>query len=241
MAEVQAPIVPTRLYRYRSLTRSDFALDEEINSIQQGYLFCSDFSRMNHPMEGFYRPSRILQGQTNSKIIIRNITDSKSGIGIACLSETYDNTLMWAHYAGNYTGVCFGYSAKKLLKGLPGSAALVRLSYVDEPPLTYPSHTKDAASAARRILSQKQYNWFYEREWRSLLRLEFILWPPESSQSHTLLAPNRSKASGERLNAIRGKDIKAYKMEVDGYDRSWKEVKIPSLPVKKSGKFEALF
>jgi len=81
---------------------------------------------------GFYRPSRILQGQSNYKRIIRKITDSKSGIGIACLSETYDNTLMWAHYAGNYTGVCFGYSAKKLLKGLPG------------------------ASAARRILSQKQ-------------------------------------------------------------------------------------
>ena len=28
------------------------------------------------------------------------------------------------------------------------------------------------------------------------------------------------------LNAIRSKDIKAYEMEVDGYDRSWEEVKI---------------
>jgi Protein of unknown function (DUF2971) len=236
MAEVQAPIVPTRLYRYRSLTRSDSALDEEINSIQQGYLFCSYFSRMNDPMEGFYRPSRILQGQNDYKKIIRKITNSKSGIGIACLSETYDNILMWAHYAGNYTGVCFGYSAKKLLKGLPGSAALVRLSYVDQPPLIYPSHTKDATSAARRILSQKQYNWFYEREWRVLASVGIVSHSRQKALSHIYFGSRTDPQHQTKiLNAIRGKDIKAYKMDVDGYDRSWEEVKIPSRPIKKSG------
>ena len=57
MAEVRAPIVPSRIYRYRSLTRSPTALDEEIDSIENNYLYCPEFTRMNDPMEGFFDPA----------------------------------------------------------------------------------------------------------------------------------------------------------------------------------------
>src|SRR5689334_11848304 len=130
MAEVQRPIVPNRLYRYRSLTRSDDAVDQEIESILEHYLFCSSFTRMNDPMEGFYRPSKALTGKSDYKDIIRDITNRKSSIGIACFSETYENVLMWAHYAGNYTGMCLAYSASDLLAGLPAHVSLVKLAYV---------------------------------------------------------------------------------------------------------------
>jgi hypothetical protein len=119
MAEVQRPIVPSRLYRYRSLTRSADAVQQEINSILKKYLYCSEFTRMNDPMEGFYRPSKILRGKSDYKGIVRQITDSKSGVGIACFTETYEDVLMWTHYAGNYTGMCLSYSTKELLVGLP--------------------------------------------------------------------------------------------------------------------------
>ena len=168
MAQVQQPIVPSRLYRYRSLTRSPNATQQEINSIVENYVFGSDFTRMNDPMEGFYRPSKLLQKQSNFEDIVRQLSDRKTGTGIACFSETHDNTLMWTHYASNYTGICLAYSTKKLLAGLPDSVRLVRLAYVDEPPLIYPSHANDADNAAFRILSQKKSNWAYEREWRVL-------------------------------------------------------------------------
>ena len=121
---------------------------------------------MNDPMEGFYRPSRLLRGQTDYKNIVRKITDAKSQTGIACFSETYENVLMWAHYAGNYAGICIAYSARSLLDGLPDEASLVRLAYIDRPPLIQSSHARDVGDATIRILSQKQHNWAYEREWR---------------------------------------------------------------------------
>src|SRR5208282_983690 len=134
MAEVQPPIVPARLYRYRSLTRSANATAQEIASIRNQYLYCAEFTLMNDPMEGVFRSSRLLRSSPKYRNTLRRIRDRKSNVGIACFSETYKNMLMWAHYAGNFEGVCFGYSTNDLISGLPGNASLVRVTYVDEPP-----------------------------------------------------------------------------------------------------------
>ena len=229
MAEVQEPIVPTRLYRYRSLIRSSTALAEEIASIRERYLYCADFKRMNDPMEGFYEPSRILEGHADFSRIVRRITDSKSGIGLACFSETYENALMWAHYAGNCTGVCFGYMTRWLLESMQHNVFLARLSYVDEPPLIYPNHALDASSAARRILSQKQYSWSYEREWRLLAGLGKV--PYKSGHALTAIyfgSRISFQHRSELLSAIHGLPIEAHEMEIDGYRFSWTPIEIPS-------------
>ncbi len=43
----------------------------------------------------------------------REILNAKRAIGIACFTETYDNELMWAHYAHNYSGICIAYSSSR--------------------------------------------------------------------------------------------------------------------------------
>jgi hypothetical protein len=61
VAEIQAPIIPTRLYRYRSLSRTGTATAEEIASIRNKYLYCADFTKMNDPMEGIFQSSSLLR------------------------------------------------------------------------------------------------------------------------------------------------------------------------------------
>jgi hypothetical protein len=227
MANVRAPIVPSLLYRYRSLTRSGTGLAEEIDSIKRKYLYCSEFSRMNDPMEGFFRPSRLLKGEADYRKIVRDITDTKSTVGIACFSETYDSILMWSHYAGNYSGICIGYSTRVLLKGLPDDASLVRLAYIDEPPLLVSSHVSDAGDAAIRILSQKQYNWAYEREWRVLGNIGAVYYGrKEAIREISLGSRVDPDHKAQVLSAIRGTSIKAYMMEIDGYGHSWEEIDV---------------
>lgn len=166
MAILQSPIVPTRLHRYRAFTRGPQAIDEEIDSILQRYIYCANFLRMNDPMEGYYRSSALLRKHEKYKEIRREITDSKSQIGFACFSERADNVLMWAHYAGNNSGICISYAGSALEKGFSKNEKLVRVAYVDEAPLFYLSHAEDAKNAAIRSLSQKRHDWAYEREWR---------------------------------------------------------------------------
>jgi hypothetical protein len=180
---------------------------------------------MNDPMEGFYRASKMLKGREDYKEIVRQITDSKSNIGIACFTETREDVLMWTHYAGNYMGMCIEYSAKQLIDGLPNHVSLARLAYVDQPPLIVPSQTNNASTAATRILSQKKYNWAYEREWRILgsvgpvylgsrQPVKAIYFGSRVQQNHRHRILSRIQATG----------IEAYMMEVDGYDHRWSPV-----------------
>jgi hypothetical protein len=210
------------------------AVQQEIDSILKKYLFCSSFTRMNDPMEGFYRPSKVLSGKSDYKDIVREITDIKSNVGIACFTETYEDVLMWTHYAGNYTGICLAYSTKELLAGLPNHISLVRLAYVDEPPLINPSQITNVGNAATRILSQKKYNWAYEREWRILGSVG----PVEIGRTQAIKAvyfgsrvelQHRQKI----LSRIQGTGIKAYMMEVEGYDHTWEPINAAAKPKRK--------
>ena len=45
-------------------------------------------------------------------------TELKQGMGISCLSESYDSLLMWAHYANSHRGICVEYDLLKINKEL---------------------------------------------------------------------------------------------------------------------------
>jgi len=224
MAELLVPILPSRLYRYRSLARDPRALTQELESISAKYLFCSPFSRMNDPMEGFFRPSQVLQ-RSQFRSSLNEITNAKSNIGIACFTETFEDVLMWAHYAGNYNGICISYYARALVLGLPADSKVVRLTYVDEPPLVYPSHVRNMSKAAVHILSQKKYAWAYEREWRVLAHVGEV--PIESEQPVRAIYLGSRISQDHRktiLQRIKRLAIKAYAMKVDGYAHTWEPI-----------------
>jgi hypothetical protein len=126
MAQFQLPIVPRRLYRYRALTRRGGAVDQEIDSIKNRYIYCSDFSQMNDPMEGFYETSPELRSDPMHRQAVSDIKYSKLKFGLACFSETNESVLMWAHYADNYSGICIEYSSADLIAGLPREASVIR-------------------------------------------------------------------------------------------------------------------
>ena len=225
MAQVQLPIMPGRLYRYRSLTRSADTVQQEINSILQKYIYCANFTRMNDPMEGFYQPSKVLRGKPNYKEIVRKITDLKSNIGIACFTETYEDVLMWTHYAGNYSGMCLSYSTIELQKGLPSEVNLVRVGYVDEPPLIYPSRAINPNEAAISILSQKKYNWAYEREWRILGSVGHVKIQRFQAVKAIYFGSRADpQHRQEILTKIQDTKIRAYMMDVDGYSHAWEPI-----------------
>ena len=132
MAEVQPPIVPESLYRYRSLSRSTDAPQEEIDFDSEKVPVLRTISPHERSDGRIYQPSVNLRGRPDYRTIVREITNSKSTIGIACFTETHEDVLMWTHYAGNYTGMCLSYSTSKLLAGLAHQVNLVRLAYTGQ-------------------------------------------------------------------------------------------------------------
>jgi hypothetical protein len=235
MAQIERPVLPTRLYRYRSLTRDENSLHEEIDAIRENYLWCSDFTRMNDPMEGFYRPSSRLKDKGNYNRILKQITSMKTNVGMACFSDTKENVLMWTHYAGNHTGICLAYSTRRLIDGLPSYVSLVRLAYGDDPPLLSTGDARNAETAARKILSQKKYNWAYEREWRVLGPKGRVDIGSENAVTDLYFGARIDlKHRQKMLSKLQGTGIKAHIMQVDGYEHTW----VPANAAAKSRRSE---
>lgn len=240
MAHLEPPILPLRLYRYRSLSRGPAALAQEIDLIKKNYLYCSTFDRMNDPMEGYFRPSLALKGDAEYKETLQRVVNNKSLIGVACFSETKDDLLMWTHYAGHHSGFCISYSAKKLCDGLGKHVSLVRLGYGDAPPRLSNIDASNAQAAAVKILSQKKRSWSHEREWRVLgnVGVERI----DGKQPITDIYFGSRISSESRdyiLKSLKDTGITAWQMEVDEYDHDWMKLKVHSTPKQMSNSKKA--
>jgi hypothetical protein len=218
VASVDIPSLPYRLYRYRSITRNEDAVVQEMDAIRHRYIWCSDFTALNDPMEGSYDPSTRLQADRNYAETTRLIVDQKTSFGIASFSELKHSELMWAHYAGNHTGICVSYSAQDLLTALPDNAHIVRVGYAEEPPRLGSHEVGSLASAAKKLLSQKKGAWQYEREWRVLATKGQVPVRREQCVKSIYLGTRISWRHRQQIiQILRDEGIRLYEMHVDRY------------------------
>lgn len=162
MAQVRIYSTPIYLYRYRAIT--DHTIERELAAISDSYIYCPRFSDMNDPMEGAHRFSigSILRGSRETQ---DNVAVARERLGIASLSEVHDHEPMWAHYAGNFSGICIMFSTKKLLAALNNDIDLIRMAYSEKPPTLLANRTS-VVEKAKLTLATKTVRWSSEREWR---------------------------------------------------------------------------
>ncbi|MBY0296333.1 MAG: DUF2971 domain-containing protein [Methylobacterium sp.] len=226
-AQVDLPTVPYYLYRYRGLgeigSKLSGTFTRELSALAEPYVWCSNFEKMNDPMEGFFRPSTRFRNTPEFKEKFKTIYAAKQKIGIVSFSDDKSNDLMWAHYAGNYSGICIRYRAEELLASLPDGVRLARLGYSDR----LPRLTQENEESIRTILSQKKSCWAYEREWR-ILGPVGQLKIGSNAISRIYLGSRIEKDKKEELIKLaRQKDIKMSEMSVSDYKHGWKDVHPP--------------
>lgn len=89
-------------------------------------------------------------------------------VGVTCLSEKFDDLLMWGHYASGHRGFCIGFDAAHS----PFDHA-DRVEYVDHIPRVDPMSVLQPTtrgSYIKTMLLTKAKCWSYEGEWRILSR-----------------------------------------------------------------------
>lgn len=133
-------------------------------------------------LEGWRRAIKIIP-EIHAKI--RRIMSDTT---ILCLSETYDNLLMWSRYAGNHTGAVIKFlslpevdSPIILAQPVRYSSQMPRLSFATL--MNYNELSKDVLDI---ITLTKSKVWVYEKEWRVISTLcnkaqsyEIIPYAPE--------------------------------------------------------------
>lgn len=92
----------------------------------------------------------------------------KSTMGIACLSESFESLLMWAHYANNHCGMCVEYDLMKINQQLNFTPIPIIYSKdrVCFDSLNPDTAGNDSVALFLRSITSKSEEWKYEREWR---------------------------------------------------------------------------
>lgn len=88
-----------KVYKFRSTQQIGFIFDILMNK----RLYCADWKNLNDPMEGMFACSYREDFDVEQKV--KGIVESKQKYKICSLSKTYDNHLLWAHYANGFDGV----------------------------------------------------------------------------------------------------------------------------------------
>ena len=104
-----------------------------------------------------------------NKIIKKGLAKSINEIRILCLSEKYNDILMWSHYADGHRGFVLQFDTEALLQNFKQ-----RPQKVFYPPVeSYPS-IKDfnERDCTHMFLITKSSQWEYEEEWRILMHIE---------------------------------------------------------------------
>jgi hypothetical protein len=174
MATIETFARPTWLYRYRSIgaglldgtPAGQEKFRKEMDAILQGYIWCARYKDMNDPMEGLYKASAKVQDHAQYNDFVRSLRNEKLALGIASFSETWNNELMWAHYADSFQGICICYSMPALLTGMPEENSFARVAYGNKPHYLALNGMRNDFERSRAVLSTKHLSWAYEREWR---------------------------------------------------------------------------
>ena len=104
---------------------------------------------------------QLFEGKLLEAVLIR-----KNCYTIVSFSETYDNELMWAHYADFSKGFCIGYDFSNLDDNDLLSVCTLPVEYNDNQSFSFPKSEDVWGLTAMHALSTKSKAWAYEKEWR---------------------------------------------------------------------------
>lgn len=133
-------------------------------SLRKKRLKLALFDDMNDPFELLGVELKSPQDRADFHALKQEMTQT---VGVLCFSKTWNNPVLWSHYADKHRGLCFGFD-------IPDEWA-VEVSYTGarlkaELEHSLPSEMK--YSFGHKLLTTKFNHWRYEKEVRTIIRLE---------------------------------------------------------------------
>lgn len=152
------PQYPSPLRRVYHFTPPEFALE----NLQRRHLKVSRFSQCNDPFE---LASFDIGNKPIRRRFLEWLADMDKHCGLLCFCRTWRNPVMWAHYAGKHSGVCYGFDVDPSI--------FVDVRYVSQ--RLYPNLSPDdffehiGEDQMVDLFATKFIHWSYEEEVRLLV------------------------------------------------------------------------
>ena len=226
----------TLVYKYRLGDKETF--ERDLNSIEENCFFAPCFDKLNDPCEtlvysddfnfqtGLF--TRFLKENSKDKLVdlnnaLNSLVERRKEIGIYSLSQTYNDELLWAHYANSHYGFCIEYDLNKLLD-LYSNEKLYSfpVRYLKSPPqinLTNISSNQHLL-IIKKIAGTKSKRWKYEKEYRIIIdKCGNQTYNHESLTSIYFGLRMNNESKEEIMNRLEGRAINYYQMRLS--DKSY--------------------
>ena len=167
-------MIPEKLYKYKKVVTIE-DLEQVADIINNHRLYMPTKKQMNDPLEGNLIPhfQFPVMGQwhyramhKNSPIQVRELEKYH----ILSLSSCERSMQMWAHYAGNYSGVCIEFSTKgKFREAVPinyNEPPINEIYSFSEKIIKSESEIRELNACCQKSLLYKSAEWSNEQEYR---------------------------------------------------------------------------
>ena len=153
-----------KLYKFKSLEGDGFL--HSLDMIVNQRIFLAPCKSLNDPLEGSWSST-----ESRVELLVDNSLDIKEELFFLIASKRtisftrcFKNELLWAHYAGGYSGVCFEYDLS------PEEFDIREIEYGCPPSISI-EQTKQILDGKLQpqelgILNSKSSCWKYENEYR---------------------------------------------------------------------------
>ena len=162
-------------YKYQNPGANEESLVRFTELLTNQTLWLSAPSVFNDPFDCQFAIPNNFTDVSRAQKAIKSTNDTFFRVG--CLTETYDNRLMWSHYGGSYRGVCVEYDVSNF-SAVQTASYFAPVIYKKERPEILEriissqsnkfSLTPEEKLTMTRALYTKDEVWKYEREWRIL-------------------------------------------------------------------------
>ncbi|AEA43542.1 DUF2971 domain-containing protein [Fluviicola taffensis] len=175
-----------RVYKYRSGDDSTF--ERDVKTLEENCFFAPSFNLLNDPSEtliidtfdyqlGIFTKLFRLKtenGKARIKKSYNELISKKDELGIYSLSKTFNDELLWAHYANSHKGFCIEYDMDKLIDNFSNEELYpFPVKYSRVPPQIGLNEliNGNLLSIIKKISGTKSKKWKYESEVRIIRNL----------------------------------------------------------------------
>jgi hypothetical protein len=133
-------------------------------SLRKKRLKLARFDDMNDPFELLGVELKSPQDRADFQALKQEMART---VGMLCFSKTWSNPVLWSHYADKHRGLCLGFD-------IPDEWA-VEVSYTGarlKADLEHSLPSEKNSSFGHKLLTTKFSHWRYEKEVRTIIRLE---------------------------------------------------------------------
>ena len=192
----------TRLYKYVPYNEHSMAI------LINKEAWFSPAHQFTDPFEfRFAISEKLHNGIPINKESVDNARQDSMNLGVFCLTETNDNSLMWSHYADGHHGFCIGFERSETNE-LGGQLCVPVIYPEDNAVPIFKLEALAERKAFARLATTKAKLWEYEREWRMISKEPGGgLYPIPGRISAIIFGFRMAPQSRKTIRNILGKDI----------------------------------